>query len=198
MNNRGFTLIEIIIAMGLTAMTAIFVTYFMLDVTGFGTDLTNRLQTEFELQVTLRTMISEIRSMGPGGNGAYSVATASTTTFSFYSDIDGDGTFELVRYYLDGTILKKGIIHPTVTEPVTYPPANELVSEVVHYMVPGTIFTYYPEGFPDEMAALAAPVDVAKVRLIKISGTVDKDTTLPPVPTTLSISVTIRNLRGEI
>jgi len=196
--NRGFTLIEILIAMAITATSLVFVTYFTVDISNFGTDLSNRLSAEFELQLTLRAMISEIRSMGPGGNGAYPIATATTTTFTFYSDIDGDGAFEQVRYFLDGTILKKGVTDPTATEPVLYPPANEVISEVVHYMIPGTVFTYYPEGLPDEMSPLASPVDVSKVRLVKITGVVDKDTTLPPLSTTLSLTVTIRNLRGEI
>ena len=198
MKNRGFTLIEVLVAMAITVMSIVFVTYFTVDISNFGTDLSNRLEAEFELQLTLRTMISEIRSMGPGGNGAYPIATATTTTFTFYSDIDGDGSFEQVRYFLDGTILKKGVTDPTATQPVQYPPASEVVSEVVHYLMPGVIFTYYPEGLTDEMTPLASPVNVAKIRLITIIGVVDKDSTLPPLPTTLSITVTIRNLRGEI
>ena len=83
MNNRGFTLIEILIAMAVTAMSLVFVAYFVVDISNFGTDLGNRLETEFELQLTLRAMISEIRSMGPGGNGAYPIATATPTTFTF-------------------------------------------------------------------------------------------------------------------
>ncbi len=198
MNNRGFTLIEILIAMAVTAMSLVFVAYFVVDISNFGTDLGNRLETEFELQLTLRAMISEIRSMGPGGNGAYPIATATPTTFTFYSDIDGDGLFEQVRYFLDGTVLKKGVTKPTATQPVQYPSADEVISEAVHSMIPGTLFTYYPEGLPDEMSPLASPVNVASIRLVNIIGTVDKDTTLPPLPTTLSITATIRNLRGEI
>ena len=198
MNNRGFTLIEIILAMAITGVSLVFVTYFAVDVSNFGTDLSNRLSAEFELQLTLRAMVSEIRSMGPGGNGAYPIATATTTTFTFYSDIDGDGLFEQVRYFLDGTVLKKGVIKPAATQPVQYPSASEVINEAVHYMIPGTIFPYYREGLPDEMSPLSSPVNVADIRLVKITGIVDKDTTLPPLPTTLSITATIRNLRGEI
>lgn len=196
--SAGFTLIEILIAMAITAMSLVFVTYFTVDISNFGTELSNRLSAEVELQMTLRTMISEIRSIGPGGNGAYPIATATATSFTFYSDIDGDGAFEQVRYFLDGTMLKKGVTDPTTTEPVQYPSANEVISETVHDMVPGTVFTYYPEGLPSLLPPLASPVDVSKVRLVDITGVIDKDTALPPLPTTLSITVTIRNLRGEI
>jgi prepilin-type N-terminal cleavage/methylation domain-containing protein len=198
MRNAGFTLIEILIAMSISAMVLVFVTNFTLDVSSFGAELNDRLSAEFEMQLMLRTIISEIRSMGPGGNGAYPIATATATTFTFYSDIDADGTFEQVRYYLDGTIIKKGVTKPTATEPVLYPVSGETITEVVHYLTTSSIFAYYPEGFPDEMSPLSSPVSVSRVRLVKITGTVDKDTTKSPTPTTLSITVTIRNLRGEI
>ncbi len=198
MTNRGFTLIEILIAMALTSAILVFATYFMVDISNLGTNLSDKLGAEFELQLTLGTMISEIRSMGPAGNGAYPIATATTTTFTFYSDIDGDGTFEQVRYFLQGTTLKKGVIHPIATQPVQYPPANEVISDVVHYMTPGVIFTYYPAGLPDEMTPLAAPVNISQIRLVNIIGTIDKDPAKPPPATTLSTRVTIRNLRGEI
>lgn len=198
MTNRGFTLIEILVAMAITSFCVVFVTYFTINVAGFGNDLSSRLESEFELQLTLRAMISEIRSMGPGGNGAYPIAIATASTFAFYSDIEGDGTFEQIRYFLDGTTLKKGVTQPTATEPVLYPSADEVVSESVHYLVPGILFTYYSEGLPGDVPPLTSPLDVVDIRMIQISGTVDRDSTQPPLPTTLSTMVTVRNLRGEI
>ena len=95
--------------------------------------------------------------------------------------------FEQVRYFLDGTVLEKGVTKPTATQPVQYPSADEVISEAVHSMIPA-LYSPYPEGLPDEMSPLASPVNVASIRLVNIIGTVDKDTTLPPLPTTLSIT----------
>lgn len=197
MKNSGFTLIELLIAIGVTSFALVFVTYFTIDLSNLGVDLGDRLETERELEFTLRVMISEVRSMGPAANGAYPIAVANATTFQFYSDIDSDGQFEQVRYFLSGTTLQKGVTNPTGS-PATYPAADEVISEMVHYMVPGAIFTYYDEGFPSEIGALPSPVDVASIRLLTVTGTTDRDTTRPPAPTTLAISITIRNLRGEI
>src|SRR3970040_2041150 len=99
--------------------------------------------------------------MGPAENGAYPLAQADAQTVTFYSDIDGDGTFERVRYFLDGTTLRRGVIEQTTTQPVTYPPASEIVADVVRYLVPGTIFTYYPEGFPPELTPIPSPINIA-------------------------------------
>lgn len=197
MKNSGFTLVELLIAIAISSVALVFVTYFTIDLSNLGVDLGNRLETERELEFTLRVMLSEVRSMGPAANGAYPIAVANATTFQFYSDIDGDGQFEQVRYFLNGTTLQKGITNPTGS-PATYPAADEVISEMVHYMVPGTVFTYYSDGFPPEIGALPAPVDIAQIRLITVTGTTDRDTTKPPASNTLSVSITVRNLRGEI
>lgn len=193
----GFTLIELLIAVAITSVALGLVTYFAVDISNFGLNLGDRLETERELEMTLRSMISELRSMGPAANGAYDISQATPTSFTFYSDIDGDGQFDQVRYTLNGTMLQKGVTKP-VGSPATYPAANEVVTDVVHYMVPGTVFTYYGVGFPDETGPFPSPTDVSKVRLLVVTGTTDKDTTTPPAATTLSITVTIRNLRGDI
>ena len=197
-NDHGFTLLEILIAMAITAIGLVFVTYFTIDLSNFGLTLDTRLENQRELEMTLRTMLSEIRSMGPGENGAYPIATADGTTFTFYTDIDGDGTFEQVRYFLQAGVLKKGITEPTQTEPVQYPPANEAVKDVVHYITSASIFSYYAEGFPGQIASLSSPVDVSAIRLVSVSATTDIDPNKPPTPLTLSIMATIRNLRGDI
>ncbi len=199
MNCRGFTLLEVLIAMAIASVAVGVITYYAVDLSNFGTDLSTRLDTERELELTLRTMLTEIRSMGNADNGAYPIATATGTTFTFFSDVDGDGKLEQVRYFLDGTTLKKGITHATGSAPPVYDQSGEDVTEVVHSMSAGqTVFSYYPDGYPPETGALPAPVDVSKIRAIGISGTVDKDPNQPPLPVTLSITVTIRNLRGQI
>lgn len=195
---RGFTLIEVLVAMAITVSALTLITYYVVDITNFGTGLDQRLQTSRELASTLRTMATEVRSMNAGANGSYPIATATATTFTFYSDIDGNGTMQQVRYFLDGTTLKKGVIEPTATQPATYPASSEQVSEVVHNMVPGTVFSYFPAGYPPQMTPLPSPINVAAVRLVEVTGTTDIDPKTPPGPSTLSIMITIRNLRGEI
>lgn len=196
---RGMTLIELLIAVAITAGALAVVTFFAIDLSNFGINLGDRLENERELELTLRTMTSELRSMGPGGNGAYPIAQASSSSFTFFSDIDADGAFEQVRYFSNGTTLQKGVTEPTSTTPVTYPPSDEIIRDVVHNITnANSIFTYYPEGYAPETGSLAVPINVALIRMLKITGTTDRDQTRPPAPSTLSIMVTIRNIRGEI
>jgi type II secretory pathway pseudopilin PulG len=193
------TLIELLIAIAITAGALATVTFFAVDLSNFGINLGDRLENERELELTLRTMMSEIRSMGPGGNGSYPIAQASSSSFTFFSDIDADGAFEQVRYFTNGTTLQKGVTEPADTNPVTYPPANEVVRDVVHNLTNASnVFTYYPEGYAPETGSLPIPINVSFIRMLKVTGTTDRDQTRPPAASTLSIMVTIRNIRGEI
>jgi prepilin-type N-terminal cleavage/methylation domain-containing protein len=195
---RGFTLLEILIASAISVGVLALATFFAIDITNFGLFLGNRLETERDLEQTLRIFISEVRSMGPSENGSYPIAQADTTGFTFFTDLDADTTFEQVRYFLNGTTLQKGVIEPAGT-PAVYDPANEVVREVVPYVVPGSdILTYWGQGYIGEIASLSTPADVSLIRLVRMRATVDMDTKVPPGPSTQSIHVTIRNLRGEI
>jgi type II secretory pathway pseudopilin PulG len=195
---KGFTLIEILISGGIAVGVLILVTYFSLDIMNFGLFLGDRLEAERELEQTLRIFITEVRSMEPSENGSYPIAASDDTSFTFFTDLDGDGDVEQVRYFLSGTTLLKGVIEPEGV-PATYPLAEEVVKDVVHYVVPGSnIFTYWGQGWVGEIASLSAPVDTSDIRLLRMRSTVDRDTTELPAGSTQSIHVTIRNLRGEI
>lgn len=195
---NGFTLLELIIAMGIGTGAMVIVTLFALNLANFGLFLGDRLETERELEQTLRTFITEVRSMEPGENGAYPIADADHELFTFFSDIDTDGDAEQVRYFLSGTTLLKGTTEPSGS-PVIYNPLDEVVRDVVHYVVPGAdIFTYWDQGWIGETASLSTPVNPSFIRFIRLRATVDRDPTTPPGPSTQFIHATIRNLRGEI
>ena len=195
---HGITLLELIITIGISAGVMVLVTLFALDITNFGLFLGDRLETERELEQTLRIFISEVRSMEPGEDGAYAIANADDESFTFFTDSDADGVVEQVRYFLSGTTLLKGTIEPSGA-PLTYEPTDEVVRDVVHYVVPGDdIFTYWDQGWIGEIASLSAPVVPADIRFVRMSVTVDRDTNALPGPSTQSIHATIRNLRGEI
>ncbi len=96
----SFTLIETLIA--------IFV--FLLLFGGISAAIFNLYQTHtFQWQQSLaiaqakrgvELMVKEIRGAREGENGAYPIEKAGDKEFIFYSDVDGDGKTEKVRYFL--------------------------------------------------------------------------------------------------
>lgn len=196
--HEGFTLIELLVGIALSTGVILVVTYFALDITKLGLFLGERLETERDLERTLREFVTEVRSMGPSANGSYPIAEANRESFTFYTDVDSDGMFEQVRYFLNGTTLQKATTEPTGS-PAVYSPADEVVRDVVPYIVPGSdMFTFWDQGFIGEIASLSTPADVSLIRLVRMRATVDKDPALPPSESTQSVHITIRNLRGEI
>lgn len=193
----GFTLMEILISIAILTGITLFISYFSLDVSNFAGFFSESIATQQEIQQTLKILKTEVRSMGSANNGSYAVESASANSFIFFSDFDGDGLFERIRYYLEDNTLKKGVIKPT-GNPLVYLTSDEKVSESVHYIIPNPppIFTYYPKDSDINGTALTAPIDPALVRLIKVNLTADENPQKPPGPANISIFISIRNLRG--
>lgn len=100
---RGFTLVE--------TLVTIFVFTLILGVL-FGSVLILYRTQSYTWQQSIaidearrgiETMVKEIRNARPGDDGSYPIEKAGDKEFVFYSDIDGDGKTERVRYFL-GTV----------------------------------------------------------------------------------------------
>ena len=193
--NKGFTLMEVVIAMGILSGIVLTITLLGVDVFDFGILIGDNLISQQELQLTIRKMVSEIRSMTQAVNGSYPLESASENSLVFYSDIDGDGLTERVRYFLDGNILKRGVIKPT-GNPLTYPIGDEKLTEEAHdiYTPAGNIFNYYSSNYSGTQNPLTFPLDIPAIRLIKISITADANPMDVSSRINFSTSVNIRNL----
>ncbi|MBM3250641.1 MAG: prepilin-type N-terminal cleavage/methylation domain-containing protein [Candidatus Nealsonbacteria bacterium] len=97
---RGFTIIETLVTvvifgliMGLVAgsIAALYKAHDYTWQQSFAID---------EARRGIKTMVKEIREARPGDNGSYPIEKAGDKEFIFYSDIDGDGKVERVRYFL--------------------------------------------------------------------------------------------------
>ncbi len=195
----GFSIIEVLVAIFILSLVGAAVVTFQKDVFSLNTIISNSLTAQDEARRTLKMMTAEIRPLSPSSVGAYPIAEADPTSFIFYSDIDNDQLKEQVRYFLDGPILKKGVIKPSGA-PLAYNPANEIISEVIHDVANGAtpIFNYYDTNYDGTTPPLAQPVDIPTVRLIKITIVIDKDSNRAPGPITLTTQVSMRNLKDNL
>jgi len=193
--NNGFTLAEILIAMAIFVSVALVITKFMLDLSNFSVFFGEDLMAEQELQISLRPMVREIRSMGPSNVGSYPIVAASLSSFTFYSDGDGDGLFERIRYYMEGNVFKKGILKPS-GNPLSYNPSDEKTFELTHNIINGSaIFSYYDKTYTGSENPLSLPIDVPLIKMIKAELSVDQNPNTLPGPIIFSVSAMIRNFR---
>jgi prepilin-type N-terminal cleavage/methylation domain-containing protein len=195
-DSHGFTLIEIVVAMAIMSGLAFFFVNLARDTTDATLRFNNQLVTQQQIEQTMQLIVPEIRSIGQGIDGAYPIVGASTSSFQFYSDIDRNGSLDMVRYFLSGTTLKKGVIKPSGS-PLAYSSSSEALTDVVTNVVAGTqIFSYYDSSATSSLSnALPTPVDVLKIKTVKMTVVANQGTPGKPSLAGAETSATIRNLR---
>lgn len=197
--NKGFSLIETMFAVAIFSLIIAMIGAFQADIISFNSIIQTGLRNQGEAKNIIRPFSNEVRGALPSSQGAYALATVDETTFTFFTDIDDDSLVERIRYFLDGTDFKKGIIKP---DPVTYEydENTEEIIEVIHDVVNGTIFYYYDSSYDGSASStpLSHPVTPSDVRMIKIVMIIDDDPNKAPAPITVSTQVSIRNLKDNL
>ena len=191
---NGFTLIEIVVVLGIFMLLLVGLGYLMLGAFRTQYITFSQLQGQKEARITLENFVKEARRADTSSIGSYLIETAAAGAFTFYSDIDADTYREKVRYFLDGKNFKKGVIKPTGT-PLTYNSANEVITTVAQNVISNQIFSFYDENYDGTTSALLFPVNVIDIRLVKIILTIEQDAYVSPEPLVVTSQVEIRNLK---
>jgi prepilin-type N-terminal cleavage/methylation domain-containing protein len=197
--SRGFTAIEILVSMVVLVLIYMGATSLARNIFVNNSFVQGDMNAEYQVRSAFNMMKPEIRSLAASNTGSYPVMTAATSTFTFYSDVYGDGLRRQIRYFLSGTTLKKGVIKPTGS-PLAYTGA-ETVTDVVHNIANGTstpIFEYFDGNFTGTSTPLASPVSIASVRLARITIKISR-THMPTVsPLVFTTEVSMRNLKSNL
>lgn len=137
-------------------------------------------------------MVRDIREAAFADDGSFPVSSFGTSTLTLYSDVDRDSSVERVRYFLEGTNLKKGHLE-AAGNPLVYDPQKETVSVVsdsVRNSAQGVpVFTYFTKGGA-EITDFTAATTVSRVTVNLIIN-INEDTL--PGDFTLRSSATLRN-----
>lgn len=192
--SKAFTLIETIVAIAIFTIVLSAVSALIL--------MSYRVQNYSWQQSTavgegrkgIETMVKEIRKAQAGDDGSYSIEKAEDFQFIFFSDINNDGKAERVRYFIDGTNFKKGVIMPSGF-PAVYNPASEqffVLSSYVRNTPP--IFRYF-DGNNQE---LLAPARLHDTKLMRMRLVINVNPNRPPQDFVLESDVQIRNLKTNL
>ena len=202
-HNRGFTLAEIVVVIAIVSVLGIVISKFQRDVFSFNRYFSNSLSAGDSAQKLLRPMTAEIRSASPSSNGAYPIDTIGDYSFSFYSDIDNDGTKDWVKYSVSGTTMTKETIKPT-GNPLTYVQANKVTKTFmtgVRNISDGIpVFTYYDSTYTGGAGGVVSSStgSLSNIRLIGVKIRIDPDTNQSPTALEVSTQVAIRNLKIQL
>jgi len=193
-NNKGFTLIEMMISIGIFTAIVGLVAAFQTDIFSVSDYIQSGLKDQNEAKNLIRHFVREVRSASESNQGAYPIKLANADTFIFYSDVDGDDIKEEVRYFIESGTLRKGIIEPK-GDPLTYDEDDEKISNVVNNIINVSPFMYYDGDYTGQGESLEEPFMVSEIRMVGIELTIDSDPENPPQSFDIGTKINIRNLR---
>lgn len=192
---QGFTLIEMLVVIAIVSVAGValsgLIAYFY-RANGYVLQETSAVDSAHK---GLDTAFEDLREASYGDDGSYPLTTAATSTVTFYSDVDGDGSVEKVRLYLTKGTFYRGVTN-AAGNPPSYSGQLESINTIATYVSNATstpIFRYYDANGTE----LAAPADVSKVGSIATTLQVDLNPNRAPNIFTLTARATLRNLRAQ-
>lgn len=192
---------EIMVAIGIFTMVSGTVYFFMVQgfqVQNFSLEQSISIQ---EAHRGVSTMVKEIREMQIADDGAYPIVSAEDSELIFYSDMDKDSDVERVRYFLDGTEFKRGVIEPR-SNPIEYVAGDEVVNILSQYVRNSAtpVFIYYNGDWPADVVnnPLTTPAPVADIRFINVNLRVNVRENVAPSDFMLMSNIQIRNLKDNL
>lgn len=194
-NQAGFTLLEMIVSLSIFVMVVGMATAFFIQsyrINTFGSELDYQVKGARD---GLEVMTKEIREAISSDRGDYLIEDTGEQNLTFYSDIDGDGSAERVRYFINGSDLNKGVTDPTGS-PAEYLAQNEVITVITGYVnnLTTPIFTYF-DGNNNQ---LTQPIDKNSVRLIHVCLKIDIKPDQSPQQYNLETDIQIRNLKDNL
>ena len=199
-NRRGFTLVELLVVVAIGAIILIALTRFERDIYYLNSVQSSSLLSAGDAQNILNTMVKELRSATPGSDGSYPIVTTGTSTFTFFSDNNGDGVSEKITYTLVGTTLFKSVVAPTGI-PLSYPNATGTVFTLASNVRNArnvNVFDYFDSNYTGTSSPLAQPITASNVRLVRITLVLNTNPNVPVAPVTYTSQVGLRNLKNNL
>ncbi|MBT3539026.1 type II secretion system protein [Candidatus Parcubacteria bacterium] len=196
-NKSGVTLVEVIVVIGIFSIITFGANWLIVNSLRSNTVIWEQLATQSEGRKVLKQVVNEIRKAEESSVGSFPIVIAGDNELAVYANTDSDSLRERIRFWLDGTTLKRGIIKPS-GNPLSYT-QTESVVEIAHDVknieqgVP--VFYYYDESYTGTEDALISPVSLTDIHVIRVQLELEKDPTKTPVPLHVESVLHIRNLK---
>ena len=190
---RGFTLLEVMVLVSVLILIVIAIvsaTRFVYRGQRFAFEQADATRSA---RIGIERAVRDLREAAYADDGAYPIFAMSTSTITFYSDFDNDQSIERVRYFLDGTDFKKGVVEASGD-----PPAY-VSSEVISIVSDNTrnaeintpLFTFY-----DKVGVLLTDyTEVDDLAFVVVRMVVNLHPERAPDDFELRSSATLRNVK---
>lgn len=193
---KGFSVIETLVAITIFAIATIAIMTFVVQNYQFLRRINEQVEAQNYARKAVKTIIKELRDANVADTGAYTIESASSTSLIFFANIDSSSDRERIRYFLEGSNLKKGVIKPSGM-PIEYKPADEIITTVARY-VRNLSFLYFDGNYTGTENPLSEPINVTQIKFARISLEVDVVPNVKPDGFVLTSEVNIRNLKENL
>ena len=198
-HKKGFTLVEALVALSMFSIISMAVAWILIQSVRSTNVIWEQLATQNDGRAAVQQVVDDVRRAETSSIGSYPIASASSTAFVFYANVDDDIGREKVRFFIDGTDLKKGVIHPS-GNPLNYNGTESIIiiaESVVNIAKNIPLFEYYDETYPVTSTPLIVPNNLTDIRVVRMQLELEKDPTATPVPLHVEAVVNIRNLKSN-
>jgi len=203
MENKGFSLIELVVAVAVSVAVVFLVTAFARNLFVLNLSAQSRMTAILESRKVLGTMVAELRSTAPSALGSYPIESVATSSVVFFVDVNSDEASDRLRYFFDpvSRSVKRGVVLASGS-----PPSYALGSETFSTLITGVsndeflpLFEYYDGEYDGSSTPLPWPVNIPDIRLVKINIRIERDPNRTPTEfMVISSQATLRNLKDNI
>lgn len=189
---HGFTLVESVVGLAIFAVLTLVVGRLGFENSRSQLYLETQLDAQNEARFALTRMTQELRGAATSDVGGHPIEYADPLAISFFTNVDLDEEKERIRYFVEGTTLKRAVLEPSeVTEKIT-----DLARSVVNGGEGGSIFTYYGAEYDafTKKDPLSPPVTPQAIRIVEVALVIDADPETLPAGVTISSQIAIRSL----
>jgi prepilin-type N-terminal cleavage/methylation domain-containing protein len=137
----GFSLIELLVVVVLLAIVGGAILMALMGQMQLSSTQNRAMINQQNLREALDYMTDEVSSLGGGVTEPF-ISTATTTEFQFVTDIDGDGQWNRIRYYLSGGNLRRQL-WSSANAGTSW---TEVSDDVLLANVSSLTFTYFQPG----------------------------------------------------
>lgn len=193
----GFTFVEVMVAMSIFILLMFAAAEFFtggLKANVFGYEQDEAVR---NARLAANNIAKELREASPSVAGDYMLDTVASNTIVFFADINNNNYADRIRYFVDGSDLKRGFTSPTGTPPSAYDLTQEQVTTVANYLnnqaIP--VFTYYDASSTPITNPTAS---TGRVRMVHILMKVNVTPERAPADYYYETDVQIRNLKDNL
>ncbi len=194
---RGTSLLEVSVVVGIMSIIIVGAASFLIFSFRNQTILNDQLLGQKEARRIILEIVNTARTAETSSIGAFPISEASTSSLTFYANIDKDVLRERIHYWVQGTELKRGVLKPS-GNPLSYVGSEQVtvLAHNVENIVKGiATFEYFDESYTGTGPSLSSPIFIPDITMVRIVLQIERDMNKSPVPLRVESLTHIRNLK---